>query len=65
MSVTSAVSEGSPEAAMRMMGPEAHMMALTSSTRLSALRNLVSANSSFSRHCSTHSTVRLVAAISL
>lgn len=39
---TSAMSERSPEAAIRMTGPDTHMAALISSSRLSALRNLPS-----------------------
>lgn len=55
--LTSAVSDSSPEAAMRFTGPAAHMMAFTMSMRLSALRNLLSEKSSSRRHASMQAAV--------
>ena len=49
---------------MRLTGPAAHMMALTSSIRLSARRNLLSANSSSRRQASMQAAVFCDAAAS-
>ncbi len=54
---TCAVSDSSPDEATRLMGPEAHMIAFTSSCRLSALRNLLSAKMSSTRQALMHETV--------
>jgi hypothetical protein len=54
---TWAVSDSSPDEATRLIGPEAHMMAFTSSCRLSALRNLLSAKMSSTRQALMHETV--------
>ena len=61
---TCAVSDSSPEEATRLMGPEAHMMAFTSSCKLSALRNLLSAKMSSTRQALMQDTVLWVASIS-
>jgi len=54
---TWAVSDSSPDEATRLIGPDAHMMAFTSSCRLSALRNLLSAKMSSTRQALMHETV--------
>lgn len=59
-----AVSDSSPDEATRLMGPEAHMMAFTSSCKLSARRNLLSAKMSSTRQAFKQDTVRWVASTS-
>lgn len=59
-----AVSDSSPDEATRLMGPEAHMMAFTSSCKLSARRNLLSAKMSSTRQALRQATLLWVASTS-
>ena len=59
------MSDSSPEAAMRFTGPADHIIAFTISMRLSALKNLLSENSSSRRQASTQAAVFWDAAASL
>lgn len=59
-----AVSDSSPDEATLLMGPEAHMMAFTSSCKLSARRNLLSAKMSSTRQAFKQETLLWVASTS-